>query len=277
MKRLSKEVQLLLQMTELYANEDFDCPREGFLLLDSVLEEENQNHICVLTTKVFCYEYMIEQMVKSLNVQNIIRRRIKEKNIDIPFVHMKHYDAIKNCRNHIDFDKKDDFANFCDSFRKIRNKFVHDLLRQAEEEWIKEYQYLDEDYWNIYDIYADQDNNFINGVQAELNDVEKFLISEKDYSRDMEILKDLIVKIRKKEKFSLHDGFDIANLHQIYVVLEKHNAGDRKNNELWLRECLSEHSAYSFIGYLKDDFLKKNNIFDNELEEIVSAAICELD
>lgn len=217
-KGLTKEVQLLYMMTNTFVYEGM----QGHIIefSDEIKDRPIKEDICVLLAKVLCYEQIIEQMVESLYVQNLIWKQVKLKNIHYKNERIdEYYIKIEKLDLLEDFDEVRRFQCCCNTFRKKRNNLVHRLLQNRIAEIFEKYSDLEELYEEIFEIYQEQNFLFANRIIEKLANPMVFLIKGRNYSVDINILCNKARKIKRKNTLSDDDKNEIANLHQIYCFL----------------------------------------------------------
>lgn len=245
-KELSKEVQLLYMMTNTFVYEGM----RGHIIefSDEIKDRPIKEDICVLLAKVLCYEQIIEQMVESLYIQNLIWKRVKLKNI-----HYKHekideyYIKIEKLDLLEDFDEARRFQCCCNTFRKKRNNLAHRLLQNRIAEVFEKYSDLEELYEEIFEIYQEQNFLFVNRIIERLANPMDFLIEGRNYSGDIIILSNKARKIKRKNMLSDDDKDEIANLHQIYCFLT-----DVQTKGYSQRKLLFKHDLVGISYYINN-------------------------
>lgn len=246
-KHLSEEVQLLFMMTNVFMYEGAGNLKNIIEFCDMVQEKDND--ICVLIAKVFCYEYIIEQMVNSLYTQDILWKRVKYKDINYREEEIKRYDKkVKNIEKIADFNKAQEFSKNANHFRKIRNLFAHSLGKYSMNYLFEKYKNLDMIYRELYEIYSEQNIIFLNRISLKLENPTKFLSVEKDYQDDISIIKKEAFKIKGQKTISEEDKVNLANFHQIYWFLKKWNNKEKYFKFfLYFKEELVLGGLYAYI------------------------------
>jgi len=185
--KLSQEVQLLFKMTEV--DHFYGFPKSVSLVYvsDHFKEKDINGDVSVVLAKMICYEQIIENMIISLYKQDTFWRKIngykEAARVD------KHHKRLELMREFVNFDKKDEMRKLCNEFRHMRNDLAHEILQKKMEEWISDYSDVDERYEKIVSIYQEQECAFLNGVAKKLLKPEMFLERDKDYKRDIDIIK----------------------------------------------------------------------------------------
>lgn len=245
LSELSKEVQLLLKMTEVTMYEGLEGIKNLINLSDEL--QKNEKDFSVLVAKAFIYEQVIERMVISLYKQDRLWKQVLHKDIDYSEkVSIEHYSRIKRINKLADFQKVEEFKKLCNEFRKMKNNFAHSILMNETKGLAKQYKDLDKSYQRIYGIYSEQSVQFINKISDKLKRTEFFLNDKKDYSKDIKILKREASKIRAKKNTEKYMD-ELANLHQIYWLLSNWNDGDYSNCNLQLKFEILFLPQYKYV------------------------------
>ena len=246
---VSEEVKLLYLMTNVGMYEGFANLKNVIKFSDSMREHTAEKDICVLLAKAFCYEQLIEHMVQSLYEQNTIWECIKNKNINYSEKFLDtHYKKVENLDKMVDFAKAKDMKKQCDKFRRTRNLFAHKLLENEIDQLAIEHNNLDEIYHDIYEMYTEQNVEFVNRVEKKLKNPIEFLSVGKDYSKDLLIIKESAQQIIGKAEVTEIDKDEIFNLHQIYCLLRDVQEHGCSNIGLRTKEGLWTESFYSYIS-----------------------------
>lgn len=229
---LSKEVQLLLKMTEVSMYEGLEGIKNIIKLSDEL--QKSEKDLSALVAKAFIYEQVIERMVSSLYKQDRLWKQVLHKDIDYSEkISVEHYGRVKRINKLADFQKVEEFKKLCKEFRKLRNNYAHSILMNETKSLTKQYKELDKSYQKIYGIYSEQSVLFLNRISDKLKRTEFFLDDKKDYSKDIRVLKREVIKIKAKKNMEKYIE-ELANLHQIYWLLRNWNDGDYSNCVLHL-------------------------------------------
>jgi len=195
---LSLEVQLLFRMTDVKAFYGFPKSVELVRVSDHFKEKDLQDDVAVVLAKTVCYEQIIENMIISLDEQDKFWRKINGYS-NTPKV-KKHYERLELMNEFINFDKKDEMQKLCDDFRERRNSLAHDILEKRMEEWVNLYSDVDDRYEEIVCMYQEQDCIFLNRIIEKLSNPQLFLMKDKDYQRDINIIRKHLGSIRDEEE-----------------------------------------------------------------------------
>lgn len=242
---LSKEVQLLFMMTNIFMYEGMGNLASIIQFCDTLQKKEND--ICVLVAKVFCYEYIIEQMVNSLYTQDILWKRVKYKDINYSEKETKEYNKkVKNIKKIADFNKAQEFSTNANYFRKVRNLFAHSLGQYSMNDLFEKHKNLDMIYRELYEIYSEQNIIFLNRISLKLENPTEFLSEGKDYQDDISIIKKEALKMKGQKTVSEENKENLANLHQIYWLLKKW--GDKEKYFLRPKDELVLSGPYAYTS-----------------------------
>lgn len=250
---LSKEVQLLFMMTDIFMYEGFENLQNVIELQDEI--KSSENNLCAIIAKAFCYEQIIEQMVNSLYIQDILWKRVVYKNVDYnETISKKYYIRLKEMKHLMNFQRLNEFKKCCNNFRKVRNLFAHNLVNYKIDMLVNNYKDLDALYEKIYEIYSEQNLTFVNGISQKLEHPVDFLICGKSYLADISIIREEALLIKAKKDKTYEDLRNLANLHQIFRLLKEWNDIGNSSIEIWLKGELLGMEFYEYVPVKEWDF-----------------------
>lgn len=236
-KDLSKEVQLLFMMTGTVMYEGFEYLNNVIKLGDAI--KNGGNDLCAVIAKVFVYEQIAEQMVKSLYEQDILWKKVKYKDIDYNEKNNDDYhNRIEKMGNLIDFQRVNELKEYCEELRNVRDQFAHDLVKYKVDELLNNYKYLDGLYEKVYDIYSSQNSTFVERISQKLKSPIDFLICGKSYATDIAVIRGEALQIKAKKNKTYEEWKNLANLHQIFWLLKEWNDIGSTEIKLGLKEEL---------------------------------------
>ncbi len=196
--KLSSEVRLLFQMTKVDCFYGFPKSVSVVQVSDFFNEKEIQGDVSVVLAKMICYEQIIENMTVSLYRQDKLWRKVNGYK-PAPRIE-KHYDILELMKHFMDFDRKDEMRERCHIFRKRRNNLAHNILKRSMDDWVNDYCDVDKWYEEIVSIYFEQESAFCNRIAEKLLNPELYLIKDKDYTNDIDVIERRLSRIVDEEE-----------------------------------------------------------------------------